>query len=240
MHVTGISGFLAAALLAFALAAAPSSGDARAQETIPAAPDTSWDPVEAEHVQNRPDQPLPKEAEPPPAPRGWAPPDLVAPKPSMPDASPSAPGAEEPPAAAETPDTPMPAAPGSAPVGVCDKADFEAVVDDAAGALRDLNMQNKPAFQEKLRQLKDKRGWSHDEFLQAAAPFVRDTKIAVYDQESEHLLTDISTLGQEGADAATPDCALLADLKARMQKLVDTQTAKWSYMFQKLDAALKQ
>ena len=121
---------------------------------------------------------------------------------------------------------------------VCAKADFEAVVDDAAGALRDLNLQNKPAFQEKLRQLKDKRGWSHDAFLKEAAPFVRDDKIAVYDQDSERLLTDISTLGQEGADAPTPDCALLADLKTRMQTLVDTQTAKWTYMFAKLDAAL--
>ena len=237
MHVTGKSGFLAAALLAFAVVAAPVGDAARAQAPTPAAPANSWDPVAPEPVQDRPDQPLPKETEPQPAPRGWAPPDLVAPKPSAPNASPSTPGAGTPPAATDAPATP--AVPGGA-ADVCDKSDFEAVVDDAAGALRDLNMQNKPAFQEKLRQLKDKRGWSHDEFLQAAAPFVRDAKIAVYDQESEHLLTDISTLGQEGADAATPDCALLADLKARMQKLVDTQTAKWSYMFQKLDAALKQ
>jgi len=142
--------------------------------------------------------------------RPWAPPDLVAPAP--------------------------PAGPGQ----VCGKSDFEAVVDDAAGALRDLNLQNKPAFQEKLRQLKDKRGWSHDAFLKEAAPFVRDDKIAVYDQESERLLADISTLGQEGADAPTPDCTLLSDLKSRMKTLVDTQTAKWSYMFQKLDTALGQ
>ena len=53
------------------------------------------------------------------------------------------------------------------------------VVDEAAAALRDLNAKNKPAFQEKLRQLKDKRAWSHDEFLKEAAPFVRDDKIAV-------------------------------------------------------------
>lgn len=124
--------------------------------------------------------------------------------------------------------------------GVCAKADFEAVVDDAAGALRDLNLQNKPAFQEKLRLLKEKRGWSHDAFLKEAAPFVRDERIAVYDQDSERLLEDISTLGQEGAEAPTPDCALLADLKSRMQTLVDTQTAKWTYMFEKLDTALGQ
>ncbi len=195
----------------------------------PVCAQSSWDPVEtAKPTAPAPappvgtakrDQPLPKEpgATPPAAPAAtWAPPDLVQPAP---------------PAA--------PAAPGGA-TQVCAKADFEAVVDDAAGALRDLNMQNKPAFQEKLRQLKDKRGWTHDVFLTEAAPFVRDDKIAVYDQDSERLLADISTLGQEGADAATPDCALLADLKTRMQTLVDTQTAKWTYMFAKLDAALAQ
>ena len=122
----------------------------------------------------------------------------------------------------------------------CAKVDFEAVVDQAAGALRELNLKNRPEFQERLRQLKDKRGWSHDQFLKEAAPFVRDDKIAVYDQDSERLLADISTLGQEGAEAPTPDCALLAGLKTRMQTLVDTQTAKWTYMFQKLDSALAQ
>jgi hypothetical protein len=122
----------------------------------------------------------------------------------------------------------------------CAKSDFEAVVDEAAAALRDLNMKNKPAFQEKLRQLKDKRGWSHDEFLKEATPYVRDAKIAVFDQDSERLLNDISSLGQEGAEAKTPDCALRLELRARMSVLVDTQTAKWTYMFQKLDAALAQ
>jgi hypothetical protein len=120
----------------------------------------------------------------------------------------------------------------------CTKAEFENVVDVAAAALRDLNAKNKPAFQEKLRELKDKRGWSHDQFLKEAAPFVRDDKIAVFDQQSERLLSDISSQGQEGADAKTPDCALLLELRARMKVLVKTQTDKWVYMFQKLDAAL--
>jgi hypothetical protein len=122
----------------------------------------------------------------------------------------------------------------------CAKSDFEAVVDEAAAALRDLNMKNKPEFQEKLRQLKDKRGWSHDQFLKDATPYVRDDKIAVFDQDSERLLNDISSLGQEGADAKTPDCALLLELRARMDVLVTTQTSKWTYMFEKLDTALAQ
>lgn len=120
----------------------------------------------------------------------------------------------------------------------CEKADFEAVVDEAAAALRELNHKNRPTFQDKLRGLKDKHGWSHDQFMKEAAPFVADDKIAEYDQASTDLLTEISTLGQEGADASTPDCRLLAELRARMKTLVETQTAKWAYMFGKLEAAL--
>jgi hypothetical protein len=136
---------------------------------------------------------------------------------------------------AQTEGGPVPAAPAPQE---CTKAEFEDVVDEAAAALRDLNFKNKPAFQEKLRELKDKRGWSHDQFLAEATPFVRDDKIAVFDQQSERLLLDISSQGQEGADAKTPDCALLQDLLRRMKVLVETQTAKWAYMFEKLDAAL--
>jgi hypothetical protein len=129
-----------------------------------------------------------------------------------------------------------PAAP--APSQQCTKEEFEDVVDDAAAALRDLNAKNRPGFQEKLRQLKEKRGWSHDEFLKEAAPFVRDDTIAVFDRNSDQLLTDISAQGQEGAEAKTPDCALLLELRSRMKVLVDTQSAKWDYMGKKLDAAL--
>ncbi len=116
--------------------------------------------------------------------------------------------------------------------------DFEAVVDQAAGVLRDLNAKNKPAFQEKLRTLKDKRGWSHEEFMKQGAPFVRDDKIAVFDQSTEELVLAISSMGQEGAAAKNPDCALLLELRARMTLLVDTQTSKWAYMFEKIETEL--
>ena len=122
----------------------------------------------------------------------------------------------------------------------CQRTDFEAVVDEAAAALRDLNQQNRPVFQEKLRELKDKRGWSHEEFLTAAVPFVKDDKIEVYDQTSAELLDEIASLGQEGAEAATPDCARLEDLRTRMSKLVSIQNEKWTYMFDKLQKSLGQ
>lgn len=120
----------------------------------------------------------------------------------------------------------------------CKKEDFEAVVETTASSLRDLNSKNRPEFQEKLRELKAKRNWTQNEFMEKAAPFVRDDKTAVYDQSTDELLSAISSMGQEGARAPTPDCAMLLELRARMKLLVDTQTAKWAYMFEKLNAEL--
>src|SRR5215813_13255528 len=74
----------------------------------------------------------------------------------------------------------------------CSRADFEAVVDEAAAALTTLNHENTPQFQARLRQLKDKRGWSHEQFLVEAAPFVRDDAIASFDQKSEDFLARIT------------------------------------------------
>jgi hypothetical protein len=121
---------------------------------------------------------------------------------------------------------------------VCDKADFEAVVDQAAAALGQLNAKNKPLFQEQLRQLKDKRGWSHDQFLTLAAPLVQDEKIAEFDRQSAEFLDNINSLGSEGAEATAPDCALLREVRSNMAALVEAQEAKWAYMFEMIAAEL--
>jgi hypothetical protein len=120
----------------------------------------------------------------------------------------------------------------------CTKEDFEAVVEAASKNLRDLNSENRPAFQEKLRELKSKRKWTYDEFMQKATPFVRDDKTAVYDKTSDQLLSEISSMGQAGAQSGSADCAMMLELRARMKALTDTQAAKWRYMFEKLDAEL--
>lgn len=121
----------------------------------------------------------------------------------------------------------------------CSKADFEAVVDEAAGALRDLARQNTPQFQGKLRQLKGKRAWSDEQFLKEAEPLVRDDTIAAFDQRSEEFLARITSGGQAGPPGEAPDCKLLAGLRATMQLLVETQKAKWAYMFEKIEGELR-
>jgi hypothetical protein len=120
----------------------------------------------------------------------------------------------------------------------CAKSDFEAVVDEAGAALRDLNATNKPLFQDKLRKLREKRGWTTDQFLKEAAPYVKDEKIDVWDETSSELLAKIANMGQEGSAAKSPDCTLLAELRGYLKTLVDTQTEKWTYMFGKIEAEL--
>ena len=113
------------------------------------------------------------------------------------------------------------------------------MVDEAAGALRELAQQNTPPFQGKLRQLKGKRGWSDDQFVREAEPLVRDDKIAGFDEKSEEFLLRITSGGQVGAADSAPDCKLLAELRLVMASLVETQKAKWAYMFEKIEAELR-
>jgi hypothetical protein len=122
----------------------------------------------------------------------------------------------------------------------CTKTDFETVVDQSAAALRDLNIQNRPRFQEKLRALRAKKAWSEDQFLKEAVPYVKDDEIDAYDRKTSELLNKIASMGDEGTASATPDCGLYQVLRGHMTQLVDTQNAKWAYMFRKIDAALGQ
>src|SRR5262249_33587447 len=82
----------------------------------------------------------------------------------------------------------------------CAKADFEAVVNAAGAALRDLAQQNTPVFQSKLLQLKDKRSWSNDELKTQAGPLLRDETTTGLDKKSEELVARITGGGGQ-ADA---------------------------------------
>lgn len=120
----------------------------------------------------------------------------------------------------------------------CSRSDFESAVGDAAAALRTLNQENKPAFQAKLRQLKAKRGWSHDQFLAEAAPIVQDQTIATFDEKSAAFLARIEQLGAEGTTTDAPDCGRLQEVRQSMTDLVAVQKEKWSYMFERVKAEL--
>lgn len=120
----------------------------------------------------------------------------------------------------------------------CTREAFESVVGQSAAALRDLTSKNRPLFQARLRELKEKRGWAHDQFLKLAAPIVQDEKTDAYDKQSSALLADIERMGAEGSAAPTPDCAALARLRDRMEALVEAQREKWAYLIGKVNREL--
>ena len=120
----------------------------------------------------------------------------------------------------------------------CTREAFESVVGQSAAALRDLTSKNRPAFQARLRDLKDKRGWSHDQFLKLGAPIVQDERTEAFDKQSSALLADIERMGAEGSAAPKPDCAALARLRDRMEALVDAQKQKWAYLIEKVEREL--
>jgi len=120
----------------------------------------------------------------------------------------------------------------------CAKSDFEAVVNAAGAALRDLAQQNTPMFQAKLRELKDKRSWTNDEFVKQAEPLVRDETIAGFDKKSEELVARITGGGGRSDSEPAPDCAVLTGLQADLKLLVETQQAKWTHMLAKVQQEL--
>jgi hypothetical protein len=127
----------------------------------------------------------------------------------------------------------------AAPAPACAKADFEAVVNAAGAALRDLTQQNRPVLLGKLHQLKDKRSWTSDEFPKQVQAIVSDETTAGFDKKSEELVARISSGGGRGeAETAAPDCTLLTGLQADLKLLVETQQAKWAHTFARIDQEL--
>ena len=120
----------------------------------------------------------------------------------------------------------------------CAKADFEAVVNAAGAALRDLAQQNLPVLQGKLRHLKDKRSWSDDEFPKQVESLVSDDTVASYNKKSEELVTRITGGGGRSEAEPVPDCTVLTGLQGDLKLLVETQQAKWTHMLAKVQREL--
>jgi hypothetical protein len=147
----------------------------------------------------------------------------------------------------------LPFASGAALAENCDQTAFSAVVDDARNRLETLNAENKQEFQHKLGELREKRGWSDDDFVKNARPLVQDAEIASYDARHQELLARVSNIGQAEqsvaslagiAPSAEQDsdkrCVMLEELRGLMGKVIENTRAKWVYMQGKTEAALTQ
>jgi hypothetical protein len=122
---------------------------------------------------------------------------------------------------------------GAAQAATCTADNFAAAVDKSGAALRAFNAEALPKLQDKLKQLKDKRGWDEEKALGN----VRDDRTTKLDAEAEDLILKIDTLGRP-PEKGPPDCSKLAELEAAGLELLAAMKAKSTYTLSKLDAEL--
>ena len=119
----------------------------------------------------------------------------------------------------------------------CTREDFAKAVNGAGVALRQLNAENAPRLQAKMRRLKTKMNWPDAGFEEKAYQALQDERISALDAEANDRLARIDALGTIGP-SAEPDCAKLQELSAASLELQATVKAKTNYLFSKLDQML--
>lgn len=119
----------------------------------------------------------------------------------------------------------------------CKPEDFAAAVDKSGAQLRAFNAEALPKLQDKLKQLKDKKGWSDSDYEDKAMATVRDDRTTKLDADAEDLIIKIDQLGRPPENGPI-DCAKLTELEAAGLELLAVMKAKSTYTLSKLDAAI--
>ena len=119
----------------------------------------------------------------------------------------------------------------------CTDDDFAAAIDSSGAALRSFNAGALPTLKDKLRQLKDKKGWADAGYEEKVLQSVRDKRTDEYDAKAKDLIVKIDTLGSPPSEQI-PDCSKLAELNAAGLELLAVMKAKSAYTLAKLDAAI--
>ncbi len=119
----------------------------------------------------------------------------------------------------------------------CTRETLRRVVDEAGARLRLLTAETQPKLQARLRQLKEKRGWTGGDGDDKAAALMSDDRTVELDTTAARLLARIDALS-ESAEAATPDCSRLGELEAASAELQATVRAKSLHIQARLDTAI--
>jgi hypothetical protein len=126
---------------------------------------------------------------------------------------------------------------GSVCAATCTADDFAAAVDRSGASLRAFNAEAMPKLQDKLKQLKARKGWNDADYEEKGMNSLRDERSAQLDSEAEGLILQIDELGRPPTGAPL-DCGKLTELDDTGQKLLQVMKAKSDYTLAKLDAQL--
>jgi hypothetical protein len=125
---------------------------------------------------------------------------------------------------------------GQARAQNCTAADFGAVVDQTAQALRELNGTGSQRYQAKVASLKEKHRLSQGE-IEARTTGLQDDKIAVFNREIESLVGQMDVLSQTPNAKIT--CEKLDELKRVRDRLLAVMGQKSGYMLAKVESELE-
>jgi hypothetical protein len=117
----------------------------------------------------------------------------------------------------------------------CTSADFGAVVDQTAQALRELNVSSSKRYQTKVAALREKNRLSEAD-LEARTSGLHDEKIDGFNREVESLVAQMDVLSQTPSSKIT--CDKLDELKRVRDRLLAVMGQKSSYMLAKIDTEL--
>lgn len=118
----------------------------------------------------------------------------------------------------------------------CTRAQLADAVDKTGASLRKVTTETAPQLQAKMRQLKERKGWSDADYEEQAVALISDKRLADLDQQASDLIARIDTLGTPKSDDV--NCATIAELEAAGAELIATVRTKASYAIAKLDQAL--
>jgi hypothetical protein len=120
----------------------------------------------------------------------------------------------------------------------CDPAAFREAVAQASARITGLQKKNAPVFQAHLQKLRTQNNWREAEYVANAAPFVRDETTTALDAANQALLAKVQSLDAARATTGKGRCAMLAELKFAMEKVVSNTAAKWEHMLGKVNSAV--
>ena len=124
--------------------------------------------------------------------------------------------------------------------GQCDPAAFREAVAQASARITGLQKKNAPVFQAHLQKLRTRNNWREAEYVTKAAPFVKDETTTSLDTANQALLAKVRSFDAGRAATEPGRCAMLAELKSAMEKVVSNTTAKWEHMLDKVNRASAQ
>ena len=118
----------------------------------------------------------------------------------------------------------------------CTAADFGAIVDQTAQALRDLNSNGGKRFQTKVAALRDKNKLSQAD-VEARIADLHDSKIEEFNREIEMLVAQMDVLSQMPSSKIT--CDKLEELKRVRDRLLTSMGLKSGYMLARVEDELE-